>query len=169
MVLDNSWSMEGQRIRDATAGARDLLAIALTDSYLVGLVTFCQRARTVLELTTDLREVDRALENVTLDGGTDMSTGIELAHQTLKQRRGERVMAIFSDGETNRSKAIRAADAAKRDDIRIIGAPGGDADPRLMREIVSGEQSVERVKDRDVRETISGLARSIQPTWQRRH
>ena len=167
MVMDRSASMKGRRLREAVAGACDLLGQAINESYIVGAVSFSGNARLELDLTTDPRAVERALKRLDIDWtGTMMSQGISLAHRLLLKRRGERVIAIFSDGEDqNPTAALAAAAAARRDEIRIIAALGGSADPRFMREITGEGEDPEVVNDRQVREKIAGMAALLRPTW----
>jgi Mg-chelatase subunit ChlD len=167
MVIDVSGSMEGARLKAAVAGARDLLSKAVSESYEVGVITFDDRAKLELGLTMDLRAVDRALARLGVRGGTDMSRGIELAHRILRERRGERVMAIFSDGETDRRSALAAAEAARRDDIRIIATLGGTAQSEFMRQVAPDSEDLEVVPDSEVQERIAGMAALLPPTGKR--
>jgi Mg-chelatase subunit ChlD len=166
MVIDVSGSMSGHRLQEARAGALELLGHAVTESYLVGVIAFTTSAFVKLDLTTDLGRVRTALDGLLAGGGTDMSRGIALAHQVLRDRRGERVMAIFSDGGTDRQSALAAAMAARRDGIRIVATLGGTADPAFMETIVSDGEPVQRVEDTEVRSQIAGLASSLRPTWE---
>lgn len=167
MVMDVSGSMEGRRLNEAVAGARELLGKAVSESYIVGVISFSGRAHMELDLTTDLRAVDRALRRLKVDWtGTRMSTGIGLAHKTLLKRRGERVMAIFSDGEDESPRSVLAAAAAARsDEVRIIATLGGTADPAFMREVTGEGEDLEVVADREVREKIAGMVSLLRPTW----
>jgi len=169
MVVDVSGSMEGERMSAAIGGSGELLSQALTDSYAVGLVAFSGSASLELDLTTELRAVERALSRLRIRwSGTDMSEGIKLAHRVLRTRRGERVMAIFSDGETDRPTAIAAALAARADGIRIIAALGGDADPSFMRQVTGDDdEPLQVVPDSQVQAEIAGLAAKVPPTWSR--
>jgi Mg-chelatase subunit ChlD len=167
MVMDVSGSMAGLRLSGAVAGARDLLGAALAKSYVVGVVSFSTSATVPQPLTIDLQAIEPALTALTAGGGTDMSEGIRRAHQLLRELRGERVMAIFSDGQTDRGSAIAAAMAARRDGIRIIAALGGTADPGFMRDVVGEDEDVdlEVAVDSQIRERVAGLASLIRPTW----
>lgn len=165
MVIDISYSMEGNRLAQAKEGALELLRQAVGEGYRAGVISFAQTARLDLPLTTDLEEVARVLRSLGLGGGTDMSRGIHMAHENLREMRGERAMAIFSDGETDRQSALAAARAARADGIRIIASLGGTADKAFMEQIVSEGETVEVVDDSHVREQIAGLAASLRPTW----
>jgi Mg-chelatase subunit ChlD len=168
MVIDVSGSMTGRRLQQAVEGARRLLARAVAESYLVGVISFTSTARLELDLTTDLGAVDRVLSRLRPLGGTDMSWGIRCGHEILGPRRGERVLAIFSDGETDRETALAAARAARHDGIKIIATLGGTADPGFMREVTGDEEEFEVVGDAQIREHIAGLAGRLRPTWSRR-
>lgn len=165
MVVDVSSSMAGGRLTEAVTGARDLLGQAISESYLAGVISFTESARLELDLTINLQHVDKALGRLRAGGGTDMSYGIRLAHEVLMKRRGERVMAIFSDGETDRNSAVAAAVAARRDGIRIIATLGGAADPGLMREVTGEDEELDVVPDWEVRERIAGMATLLRATW----
>lgn len=165
MVVDVSSSMTPGLMKEATGGARQLLAAAVEESYTAGVVSFSSTAQIVLSLTTDLKKVDRSLNRLKGYGGTDMSQGIKLAHQILGPRRGERVMAIFSDGATNRESALQAAQAAKDDDILILASLTGSADTNLMSEIVSDGQTVNLVDPGQIKSDIAGLTASLRSNW----
>ncbi len=167
MVIDVSSSMSGKRLTAAVSGARDLLGAALAESYLVGVVSFASSARVAQPLTTDLKAVGHALGGLVASGGTDMSRGIRQAHKLLEELRGERVMAIFSDWETDRRSAIAAAVAARRDGIRIIATIGGTASPEFMREVIGEDEEVDLkvADDSQIRERVAGMASLIRPTW----
>lgn len=166
-VVDVSLSMEGARLRGAVRGARDLLHHALDESYLVGVIAFNDSARVVQDLTDDGRPVDRALSRLRARSGTDLAKGIALGHRLLAERRGERVLALFTDGETDRAAALRAARAARRDGIKIIATIGGTADQAFMNKVVSEGTDVVSSPDDKVEQQIVRLGRFIGPTYRR--
>jgi len=166
-VIDVSLSMQGKRLRGATAGAKQLLHEAIRRNYTAGVIAFSGTGRIVCDLTQDVRTIDRALARLQVDEtGTDMRTGIKVGHQNLRKRSGDRVLAIFSDGETRHPRGARwAADDAKRDGIRIITEFGGSADTRLMKKIASGPQLADDVrrpaKDDEIADRIGGLVQLL--------
>src|SRR5262249_9730345 len=63
----------------------------------------------------------KALNRARADGGTDLSPALRLGTEQLAGLTGDRVLAIFSDGELGRVKAaLAAARDARAHGIRIV-------------------------------------------------
>ena len=163
-VVDVSGSMEGRRLAEARVGALKLLTTAVRMGYVAGVIHFAGAARLALAPTTDLKRIERTIKNLEVEWtGTNLSKGIALGHDRLRSLRGDRVLALFTDGETNRRSAIRAAEAARADGIRVICEFGGTADPRLMKALADSDGWSDRraARDGDVAARIGALVKEL--------
>lgn len=114
LVLDTSLSMRGDRIVDAIAAGKELVAQAAPGDR-IGLATFGGNADVVLKPTDDHAKVRAALDTVPLANRTTMFDGVELAARTLAKTDGSRrAIILLSDGAdtsstSNLDDAIGAA------------------------------------------------------------
>jgi tight adherence protein B len=105
LVLDTSLSMRGQRIQDAVAAAKKLIAHANTADR-IGLATFGGDAALIVKPTADHDKVRRALDSVPLANRTTLFDGVELAAKTLAKRGdSRRAIILLSDGADTSSHA----------------------------------------------------------------
>ena len=164
-VVDVSGSMEGPRIASAVAGASVLLPDAIQRGYRVAVVSFAGSARVELGFTNKADDARRALSKLELEWtGTNLHRGIKLAHKLLAVPGGDRCIAIFSDGETNVSKALAAAKAARDAGIRFMVEFGGDASVKLLRGITDTKKSrgESRLRgDHEIRDAIAGMSSGL--------
>lgn len=130
LVLDRSGSMDGEPFAKAQAAARALVArLAPTDR--LSIVAFGSDARLELPLTTmDETGRTRALavvNRLATDGGTNLSAGLELAHEDLlraaSREKAIRRVVLLSDGQANEGLTGAALVAVARriatDRIRV--------------------------------------------------
>ncbi|MEO6867390.1 MAG: VWA domain-containing protein, partial [Gaiellales bacterium] len=121
LVLDTSLSMRGQRIHDAVAAAKQLIAHA-NDGDLIGLTTFGGDAKVVVKPTSDHDKVRRALDSVPVANRTTLFDGVQLAARTLASGNGSRrAIVLLTDGADTSSTATLddAASAALKASIPI--------------------------------------------------
>ncbi len=141
-VLDRSGSMDSpldgnvskmELVKSAViASLRDLPAEAR-----VAVIVFDGAANMVVA-PTPVSERDKIIpivERIVTGGGTNMSSGIDMALQTLAQEKGERYMVVLTDGVTVQAPA--GWEQYSRDAIRLqinwtSIAVGADADRALM-------------------------------------
>jgi Ca-activated chloride channel family protein len=107
VVLDRSGSMRGRKISDARAAIRELVGqLGSRDRF--ALVTYSTGARLALplhETERSRRETIRAaIERVVPDGGTNLSSGLDLALEVVERARvpgREPRVVVISDGLVN--------------------------------------------------------------------
>lgn len=140
LVSDVSGSMSGSigDLQNAATGFVDNLA----SPDEAAAISFATSANLDQELTTDYAAVNSAINAYSAGGGTDIAAGIteandELMNGTNATAGASKVMILLSDGNSNESAAISAAQAAKDDGIRIFTIALGSADTDLLEQVAS--------------------------------
>jgi hypothetical protein len=106
-------------------------------------ISFASSASLDQELTTNYQAVKDAINAYTAGGGTSIAAGVsagenELLNGTNATAGASKVMIVLSDGQSNASAAIAAADAAKANGIRIFTiALGAGAATGLLEDIAT--------------------------------
>ena len=137
LVVDTSGSMRGDKIEQAKAGL-DLFLSRLLPEDRVGLITFSDTAQTVVplgELTENRVQLQRAVQDIFVEGRTAMYDGLLLGRQELANDLGDRnrinAIVLLSDGQD--TAQTRTFEDLKREyneaDIAVFPiAYGEDAD-----------------------------------------
>jgi len=144
VILDRSGSMAGEKLEQARAAVRALIAqLGPEDRF--GFVTYSNDARLEIPLTA-AGDRERGLwlsvlNTVSADGGTNMSSGLDLGLDTVERGRGAGRVArviLLSDGLANQGDSshdglIRRATRAARGEYALttIGV-GADFNEELM-------------------------------------
>jgi Mg-chelatase subunit ChlD len=118
LILDASNSLnrtdpKDYRLQAAVALVR---ALPVRSDIQIGIVAFETDALLVSPLTTDRDLIVERLESIERDGGTNLHDGIGLALDDFDRnaRPGSaRIALLFTDGKSNRKKAIAAAERAR--------------------------------------------------------
>jgi predicted metal-dependent peptidase len=145
LCIDVSGSMAG-RLHHAVAGAERFVAEAVAAHYEVGLVLWNSSVAGFVPLSRRPAPVLAGLRTAAAGGGTNVTPTLELGIRELGKLTGDRVMAIFGDGDIGRVSA--AQDAARRAaalGIRIIVRGFGDRAAAQLRLIASDADEPETV------------------------
>ena len=141
LVVDCSWSMEGDKLNQAKKGALRFATDALVKGYLTGLIQFDSSAVHLCEPQREISVLDRHLKKMEAGDETHMAEAIRLAHERLKDRVEARVMVIVTDGMPNGpydpEASLKAAEKAKKDGIDIITIGTDDADRKFLKKLAS--------------------------------
>jgi len=141
LVLDCSWSMEGQKLEQAKRGALSFARDALTKEYSTGLVQFESIASHLCEPQRDIEILGQYLRKIEAGGSTNMADAIRLAAKKLRDKAGFRVMVIVTDGmPDDEEKALKAAKQAKSNKIDIITIGTDDADEEFLKKLASKKE-----------------------------
>ena len=105
VVVDTSGSMSGQgKITHARMAARELVGL-LDDQDTFSLVTFDDRGEVQVAAApvTDPARVERAIDGIQPDGGTNLYDGLQLGLQQLRgdAHEGVKRVVLLSDGQAN--------------------------------------------------------------------
>lgn len=144
VVLDNSLSMDGARLRQARSAAQSLLD-RLHSGDRLSVVAFSDRARVVVEGPLDetrlsARERIGAIEP---DGGTELLRGLSAGLEQVRKWRDAGTLdrlLLLTDGQTygDEAECVRAANAAGADGIALILLGlGGDWNEKLLDEMAA--------------------------------
>ncbi|HYG21677.1 MAG TPA: VWA domain-containing protein [Verrucomicrobiae bacterium] len=140
VAIDTSKSMLAEdvapnRLARAKYAALDLMQHAQSDR--LGLVAFAGSAFLQCPLTIDdsafRQSVDLLDVNTLPQGGTALAEAIETALSAFKEGENHKVLVLFSDGEDHDSDAVKAAEQAAREGLRIFTVGFGSAEGELLR------------------------------------
>jgi len=128
LALDISESMSGEKLTQAKAGALGFAKDASAKDYGVGLISFNDDATLLVEARTGASLAPSNLESLNAAGRTNMAAAIQVACGKLKNKPGDKVICIVSDGEADRETTFRARDEARAVGVEImtLGVDGAD-------------------------------------------
>jgi len=128
LALDISGSMAGEKLSQAKAGALAFAKDAFAKDYGIGLISFSDNATLLVEARTGGSLAPSNLESLNAAGGTNMAAALQVACGKLKNKPGDKVICIVSDGEADRETTFRARDEARAAGIEImtLGVDGAD-------------------------------------------
>ncbi|MGA5464324.1 vWA domain-containing protein [Mycobacterium sp. NPDC050041] len=158
LCIDVSGSMWGSPIRQACDGARRFLADAAQNGYRVALLEWHHGVSGYYGFNTGLVELDRILmTGLHASGGNDIVPTLELCERELGTYRGDRVVAIFGDGDLgNASSAQTKAADLHSNGIRILTLGLGEGAATALNVISSERLDAPRVVDSG--ELANGIA-----------
>jgi uncharacterized protein with von Willebrand factor type A (vWA) domain len=138
MVLDCSGSMAGYKVDQAKRGVLDFAKDAIRKRYLVGLIKFDTNATHLSEPTQDVSRLEAQMRSLVASGTTNMAEAIRMAHESLRNLGGSRVMVIATDGQPdNVNDSLNEGKSAKRDGIEIITIGTDDAVQEFLKKLAS--------------------------------
>lgn len=122
LCIDVSGSMDGAPILEAVRGARRFVAEAVAAHYKVGVILWSHVIDNVCEPTADGKAALALLAPVNhARGGNDLFLALNHCHQVLDLFSGDRVVALFGDGDlTPKAQALAKVAQMKADNIRFV-------------------------------------------------
>lgn len=122
LCIDVSGSMDGAPILEAVRGARQFIAEAVAANYKVGMMLWNTRVEAVCEPTADGKDALDLLAPVNHAWGSNyLLTPLEHCHQILGRFTGDRVVALFGDGDLTPKPPVLAKVAEmKAENIRFV-------------------------------------------------
>lgn len=131
-VVDVSGSMSGTALDDAKYALHTFLD--QTDGYTeMALVIFASSGTTAVPLTTQPDEIRSGVDSLYASGGTDISDGIREGTNALLGARGDRVMIMMTDGQSNIDMTV--VEEAVNNGIMIHTVGFGDVNDSLLTQI----------------------------------
>lgn len=164
LCIDVSGSMNGRPILEAVKGAREFVSEAVAAHYKVGVILWNTHVVDLAEPTADgvaaiklLAPVNRAA------GGNHLIGPLEQCHQILNGFTGDRVVALFGDGDLTPKDLVLAKVAQmKAENIRFVTRGLGAVAAREFGEVSSEESSTAEVnKVDDLAASIAAMASSL--------
>ncbi len=125
LVVDNSGSMSGTNLENAKAAVTGFIANVDPDVE-VGLVRFSSSAEILCEATTSTGQVTKAAMNITTGGGTNISSGLLMGMEALKNKSGNKIVILLTDGEDSNTDGIIAASETLKQNGIVTYAVGFD-------------------------------------------
>jgi hypothetical protein len=164
LCIDVSGSMDGTPILEAVRGAKEFVAEAVAAHYNVGVMLWNTRVVGLAEPTTDGAAARQLLEPVDhAYGGNDLIGPLQECHQILNRFTGDRVVALFGDGDlTPKSRVLAKVAQMKSENIRFVTRGLGALAAREFAEITSEEPATVEVRQvGDLAAGIAGMAASL--------
>lgn len=166
LCIDVSGSMDGAPIFQAIRGAMEFVHEAVAAHYQVGVMLWNTSVVALAEPTTDGRAAMEILAPVNhAAGGNDLIGPLERCHQVLGPFTGDRVVALFGDGDlTPRDRVLVKVAQMKSENIRFVTRGLGATAAREFGEISSEAASTATVNGvGDLAAGIAGMAASLKP------
>jgi uncharacterized protein (DUF58 family) len=164
LCIDISGSMNGPPILEAVRGAGEFVAEAVAAHYNVGVMLWNDRVEAVREPTADGSEARALLAGVTgARGGNDLFIALTHCHQILDRFTGDRVVALFGDGDlTPKAQVLVKVAQMKSENIRFVTRGLGVFAAREFGEISDEEPSSSAIDSvADLADGIADMASSL--------
>jgi hypothetical protein len=155
------------RLQHAVAGAERFVRDAVAARYRVGLILWDHGVHRCVPLSADPAAVLDALRGAVIAGGTDVNPALRRGIDELGGLTGDRVMAIFGDGDIGPvGPAVASSREAAALGIRIIVRGLGEHAADQLRRIATGDgadgPAVDLVRGAaDIEHGIASMARSL--------
>jgi uncharacterized protein YegL len=143
LVIDQSGSMSGRPIREARNAASDFVDLMnlREDHDAVAVISFSGAASVPQSFTYNRGDAVSAIQGIMDGGGTDIAAGVTAATQEISAQdvttQTRQVIILLSDGQSDPSAAIAAADAAKAQGIWLFTIALGSADTTTLSQMAS--------------------------------
>ena len=138
LLMDCSGSMAGDKIEQAKRGAIDFSKGAQNKGYAIGLISFSDHARHLMEPRPDYKEIIPPVNDLRICGSTNMTEAIQVAMNNLKRSQGFKAMVIVTDGMPNDGEeTLSMATKAKNSGIEILAIGTDDADQNFLKVLAS--------------------------------
>jgi Mg-chelatase subunit ChlD len=158
LCIDVSGSMTGAPLVQAVHGARQFVTEAVTSHYKIGVILWDHGVAAVAEPTSDGLAAAGVLDAAWIRGGTDLLPGLTRCHQVLDGFTGDRVVALFGDGDLGpqRDEVLARVAQMKAENIRFVTRGLGPHAARVFGEISDEDPS--RATIADVSDLAAGIA-----------
>jgi hypothetical protein len=159
LCIDVSGSMDGTPILEAVRGAKEFVAEAVEARYQVGVMLWNTEVVALAEPSADGASAQQLLAGVRHAWGGNFLIGpLSKCHQILDRFTGDRVVALFGDGDlTPRAEVLAKVAQMKAGNIRFVTRGLGPLAAREFGEISSEDERAE-VEVVSVDELAAGIA-----------
>ena len=146
IVVDCSWSMSGEPMREAKRAALGFLSSTERSRCSIGVIAFADQVKTVLKASARESSIRSAIDRLDdvddIGWGTSADPFPEVARR-LRRASGGRFAIVLTDGEW--AGDLPAVKRNARDchgaGIEVIAIGFGDANERFLREIASSDEA----------------------------
>ena len=163
LCIDISNSMDGLPLHEAVRGAHQFVSEAIEARYEVGVILWNTQVAGLAEPTADGSSAHELLASARSHGGTSLLLPLQRCHQVLDNYSGDRVVAIFGDGDLGpRAQVLAKVAQMKAEDIRFITRGLGPAAAQEFAPVSSeGPSDVEVPQVKNLAAGIAGMAASL--------
>ncbi|HTT54720.1 MAG TPA: vWA domain-containing protein [Streptosporangiaceae bacterium] len=166
LCIDVSGSMYGQPLHEAIRGAAQFVAEAVAAHYQAGVLLWNTDVAALAEPSADGAAASQLLGSAgQAYGGTSLLAPLQRCHQILGCHSGDRVVAIFGDGDLGpRERVLAKVAEMKADGIRFVTRGLGVQAAAEFAEVSSEDLADVEVGDvADLAAGIAGMAASLGP------
>lgn len=172
LCIDVSGSMAGAPLREAVRGARAFVAEAVEAHYEVGVVLWNWSVAAVSPPSPGSGPALEVLDRADAASGTDLLPALVECERILAGRRGDRVVAVFGDGDLGirKKRVVAKVGELKADGVRFV-TRGLGSHAAAEFALISSADDESPVEVRDVTELadgIAGMAKSLGSLGKRR-
>jgi Mg-chelatase subunit ChlD len=164
LCIDVSGSMSGLPLAEAVRGARQFVAEAVTAHYRIGIVLWDDGVAAVAEPAFDGMAATGVLDTARIRGGTNLLPGLTRCHEVLDGFTGDRVVALFGDGDLGpqRTEVLTRVARMKAENIRFVTRGLGPYAARVFGEISDEDTSSATIADvSDLADGIADMATTL--------
>jgi molecular chaperone DnaK len=162
LVLDVSFSMVGEPLREAKKAAKEFVKACDLAHMSVGVIQFGSTAAIMIPPSQNAKKINTAINRLRTNGSTNMTDGIRKAQSKLRKVDSLRYIVLLTDGmPDNKISADRAARATRNDGIEIICIGTGGADRYYLKRIASSDADCLFAQAGGVVATFSTIAQQL--------
>lgn len=166
LCIDVSGSMHGQPLTEAVRGAHRFVDEAVSAGYQVGLVLWNAGVQANTPLLPQADDALRLLDRAVAGGDNELHLVLLHCDQQLRGLKGDRVVAIFGDGDiTPRDRVLAKVAEMKADNIRFVTRGLGAYAAAEFALIDSEETAAVAVESvADLADGIAGMSKQLRGT-----
>jgi uncharacterized protein (DUF58 family) len=163
LCIDVSGSMTGAPLAEAVRGARQFVAEATAAHYRIGVILWDDGVAAVAEPTSDGLAAAGVLDTARIRGGTNLLPGLTRCHQVFRDFTGDRVVALFGDGDLGqRDQVLELVALMKAENIRFVTRGLGSYAAHVFGEISDEDPSGSTIADvADLADGIADMASTL--------
>jgi len=136
LVLDASGSMQNGKLAQVQAAAKNFVQRQDLSRHRVALVQFASDAKLAAPITSDLAQIEHAIDQIHAQGSTAMHLGLQVAQEALLAAASPRHILLFTDGMASwPTLALSAARRSRHRGIQIVAIGTGDADRGFLAQL----------------------------------
>jgi uncharacterized protein with von Willebrand factor type A (vWA) domain len=158
LCIDVSGSMSGPPLAEALRGARQFVTEAVAARYRVGVILWDDDVAGVAEPAPDGVAAVQVLKAAHIRGGTNLLPGLTRCHRVLGGFTGDRVVALFGDGDLgpDATRVLALVSQMKAENIRFVTRGLGSYAAHVFGEISDEDPSSAAIDS--VNELADGIA-----------
>lgn len=167
LCIDVSGSMSGSPLAEAVRGARQFVAEAVITHYRVGVILWDDAVAAVAGPTSDGLAATHILGAARIRGGTNLLPGLTNCHEILGGFIGDRVVALFGDGDLGpqRDQVLARVARMKAENIRFVTRGLGAYSAQVFGEISDDDPSSATIADViNLADGIANMATTLKRT-----